>query len=166
MTSFFAQHGLPLGIAVVVAVVVALAGGLATDIGPWYATLKKPGWKPPDWAFGPVWTTIFALCVAAAVIVWSKAESDADRILIIVLFAANIVLNIAWSILFFTLKRPDWAFYEVIGLWFSILALIIGFWRFSPTASLLILPYILWVSLAAVLNWRIVALNGPFASAG
>jgi translocator protein len=155
---------LPIIVAVTVAVVVAIAGGIATDIGPWYAALKKPGWQPPNWAFGPVWTTIFTLAVIAAVLGWRAAQSDQDRMLIIALFALNAVLNILWSVLFFSLRRPDWAMIEVVMLWASILALIVLFWRFSPWSSLLLAPYLLWVSIASYLNLTILRLNGPFGS--
>jgi tryptophan-rich sensory protein len=166
MMEQLAPHWGPIGVGVVAAIIVALAGGLLTDIGPWYAALKKPAWKPPDWAFGPVWTTIFALCVASGVIAWSKAAGDGDRTMIIALFTVNGLLNMAWSLIFFTLRRPDWALIEVLALWLSILALIIAFWRLSAVASLLLLPYIAWVSIASLLNWRIVQMNGPFGQAG
>jgi translocator protein len=152
----------PLIIASLVAVVTAVAGGLATEIGPWYTTLKKPSWQPPNWLFGPVWTTIFILAVIASVMAWRRAESSFDQILTIGLFGINALLNIFWSLIFFTLKRPDWAVVEVAFLWLSILVLIVFFWRFSPTSSLLLLPYLIWVSIASYLNWTIIKLNPPF----
>lgn len=155
----------PIIVAVVVAIVVAIAGGVATDIGPWYNGLKKPSWQPPNWAFGPVWTTIFTFAVIAAVMGWRGAPTDQDRLLIIVLFGVNAVLNILWSVLFFSMKRPDWALIEVAMLWLSILALIIFFWRFSPWSSLLLAPYLIWVSIASYLNLTILRLNGPFGTA-
>jgi benzodiazapine receptor len=78
------------------------------------------------------------------------------------LFGANALLNILWSALYFKLQRPDWALYEVVLLWLSILALIVGLWRLSRWASLLLITYWVWVSIAAVLNWQTVQLNGPF----
>jgi translocator protein len=154
----------PIIVSVIVAVVVAIAGGVATDIGPWYAALKKPSWQPPNWAFGPVWTTIFACAVIAAVLGWRAASTDQERVLIVVLFAVNAVLNILWSVLFFSMRRPDWAMIEVIMLWLSILALIVFFWRFSPWSSYLLAPYLLWVSIASYLNLTILRLNGPFGT--
>ncbi len=158
-------YWLPIVVAVTSAVVVAVAGGVATDIGPWYVALKKPWWQPPNWAFGPVWTTIFTLAVIAAVIGWRRADGGNEQILIIVLFAVNAVLNILWSVLFFSLRRPDWAMAEVLLLWLSILALIVLFWRFSPWSSLLLAPYLVWVSIASYLNLTILRLNGPFGQA-
>jgi translocator protein len=155
---------LPILVAVTVAVIVAVAGGIATDIGPWYVALKKPSWQPPNWLFGPVWTTIFTLAVVAAVMGWQRAQGSQDQTLIIALFAVNAVLNILWSVLFFTLRRPDWAMIEVLMLWASILALMVFFWRFSPWSSLLLAPYIVWVSIASYLNLTIIRLNGPFGS--
>jgi translocator protein len=154
----------PILVASAVAIIVAVAGGLATEIGPWYGALKKPAWQPPSWVFGPVWTTIFALAVVAAVMVWRRAETPGDHALILALFGLNAVLNILWSVLFFTFKRPDWALVEVALLWLSILALILAFRTLSPISSLLLLPYLLWVSIAAFLNWTIVRLNPPFGA--
>lgn len=148
------------------AVFVAVIGGAATDIGPWYAALKKPSWQPPNWLFGPVWTTIFALCVVAGVIAWRNAATDEARFLIIGLFVVNGLLNIAWSVLFFSLRRPDWALIEVAALWFSILALIIAFFPISRLSALLLAPYLVWVSIASFLNWTIVSLNSPFGLTG
>jgi tryptophan-rich sensory protein len=78
------------------------------------------------------------------------------------LFGLNAVLNILWSALYFKLQRPDWALMEVVFLWLSILALIVGLWRVSRWASALLLPYLVWVGIAAALNWETVQLNGPF----
>lgn len=141
---------------------VALLGGLATRIGPWYRALEKPALNPPDWVFGPAWTIIYALCVAAAVIAWRAADTSSRRAWLLSLFFFNAVFNVAWSFLFFTAQRPDWALGEVAALWLSVAALIVFFSRFASNAALLLAPYLLWVSFAAYLNWRIVALNGPF----
>ncbi len=149
----------PLLVAAVIAVIVGVMGGLLTDVGPWYRALKVPAWKPPDWAFGPVWTTIFTLCVVAAALAWRDGNEDQRRTLVI-LFSVNIVLNILWSALFFWLRRPDLALYEVPLLWLSILALIIALWPMHRAASLMLLPYLVWVSTASALNLSIVRLNG------
>jgi translocator protein len=141
-----------------IAVVVAIAGGVLTDIGPWYKALKKPSWQPPEWVFGPVWTTIFMLAAIAAALGWRDAPPSARNGLI-ALFLVNAVLNIAWSWLFFTLKRPDWALIEVVFLWVSIAALIARLAPINGLASLLLAPYLVWVSIAAYLNYTIVQLN-------
>ena len=152
----------PIWIAAAAALAVAVIGGLMTDIGPWYMSLKQPAWKPPDWAFGPIWTTIFALAAAAGVIGWRRAPSRAARETMLALFAANGFLNVLWSLLYFRLHRPDWSLIEVPFLWLSVLLLIVLLARFAKVAAWLLLPYLVWVALAAALNWQTVELNGPF----
>ena len=152
----------PLGIASAVAIVVAIAGAVLTEIGPWYQGLKKPSWQPPDWAFGPVWTTIVVLTVIATALAWQAAEGTAARPLIFWALSINAILNIAWSGIFFKLRRPDWALAEVVLLWFSIVALIFALGSVSTLAGILLLPYLAWVSTASFLNLRIVQLNQPF----
>ena len=155
----------PVWVAAAAALFVAMLGGLMTDIGPWYMSLKQPPWKPPDWAFGPVWTTIFALAAAAGVIGWRHAASKAECELQWLLFALNGFLNVVWSLLYFRLHRPDWALFEVPFLWLSVLVLIVVLRRSSATAAWLLMPYLVWVAIAALLNWQTVQLNGPFAAA-
>lgn len=145
-----------------VALVVAVAGGVLTTIGPWYQGLRRPAWKPPDWAFGPVWTTIFLLTTIAAVMVWNRDPDPTARLLLVDAYAVNGVLNIAWSVLFFRFRRPDWALAEVAALWLSIAVLVLVTGRVSIAAGLMNLPYLAWVSVAACLNLRIVRLNAPF----
>ncbi len=152
----------PVWVAAAAALFVAMLGGLMTDIGPWYTSLKQPPWKPPDWAFGPVWTTIFALAAAAGVKGWRHAASKPEREFQLVLFALNGFLNVFWSLLYFRLHRPDWALFEVPLLWLSVLALIVVLRRSSTIAAWLLVPYLVWVSIAALLNWQTVQLNGPF----
>lgn len=144
---------------------VAVVGGMLTEIGPWYHTLRFPGWKPPDWAFGPIWTVILVMAAAAIVLAWLGAGTPGQKALVVGLFAVNGALNIAWNYLFFTLRRPDFALVEVGLLWLSILALVVALFPISRAASLLLIPYLVWVGIAALLNYRIVQLNGPFAGA-
>ena len=162
MIDFLGQHWQPILTATTVAVAVAVAGGVLTEIGDWYNSLTFPRWKPPNWVFGPVWTTIFTLCVISAVMAWAGSGSAAQRAGLIVLFGLNATLNIFWNILFFRWRRPDWALFETAFLWLSVLALMVFIWPISATASLLLLPYIVWVSIAGVLNLAIVRLNAPF----
>lgn len=152
----------PLGVASAVAIVVAIGGAVLTEIGPWYESLRKPSWKPPDWAFGPVWTTIFVLTVIAAALAWVAAEGTGARPLIFWALTINAVLNIAWSAIFFKMRRPDWALREVALLWLSILGLIAALGSVSALAGILLVPYLVWVSIASFLNLRIVQMNGPF----
>ncbi len=153
----------PVLIAAGVAIVIGMLGGALTDTGPWYQSLNKPPWQPPDWLFAPAWTLIFALATASAVSAWRGAPDRAQRDWVIALFALNGCLNVLWSTLFFALRRPDWALIEVGLLWLSILIPIVVFWSFARTASLYLVPYLLWVSFAAFLNLTVVRLNAPFA---
>jgi tryptophan-rich sensory protein len=157
-----ARHWKPVLIAALSATAVAALGTLMTDTGPWYAGLRKPSWQPPDWLFGPVWTAIFALCALSGYVAWRDAPNRGGRDAVIGLFALNGFLNVLWSTIFFRVRRPDWALVEVGLLWFSIVLMIVVLMRFSKTASLLLVPYLLWVSFAAVLNWAVVRLNAPF----
>ncbi len=150
-------------VAGLVAVVVTLAGGLLTEIGPWYRGLRKPSWQPPDWLFGPAWTLILALAAWSASLGWDAATPE-QRPMVVGLFLLNATLHFLWSPLFFKLRRPDWALIEVPLLWLSILALIVALAPISTLASVLLTPYILWVTFAAYLNLTIVRLNGPFSA--
>ncbi|NWG24390.1 MAG: tryptophan-rich sensory protein [Pseudorhodoplanes sp.] len=149
----------PIAVAAAAAVVVAFLGGTLTDTGAWYQALRKPPWQPPDWLFGPVWTLIFALVALSAATAWRKAPDRASRDWVVGLFALNGFLNVLWSLLFFQLRRPDWALIEVVFLWLSILLLIVVAWRFSRLAGALLFPYLAWVTFAAWLNLAIVRLN-------
>jgi tryptophan-rich sensory protein len=152
---------LVIAVAAGVTIVVAVAGALLTDIGEWYFSLERPAWQPPDWAFGPVWTLVFTAAATAAVLAWLNGPGE--RTLVVTAFAVNAVLNIAWSWIFFRLRRPDWAFVEVIAFWLSIAALILICGRIDARAGWLLVPYLVWVSFAAFLNLTIVRLNRPFA---
>jgi tryptophan-rich sensory protein len=149
----------PVATAAVAAFTVGALGKLATDLGPWYYALRMPPWKPPDWLFGPAWTVIYALSALAAVSAWWRVRTDAGRFRVLTLFAVNATLGIAWSVLFFSLRHPDWALFEVPFLWASIVALIVGLFPISRPASWLLAPYLIWVSFAAVLNLAVVRLN-------
>jgi tryptophan-rich sensory protein len=150
-------------VATVITLTVLGIGGGATTIGPWYQVeLRKPSWTPPNWAFGPAWAFILALAACAGVLAWSHTGSGAGHIRIAELFAVTIVLQVAWSPLFFNLKRPDWALIEVSFLWLSVLTLAIGLARYSMLADVLLAPYLIWVAFAAALNLAIVRMNPPF----
>jgi translocator protein len=152
-----------IGVAVGIMVLVALLGGVITQLGPWYEGLKKPSWQPPGPAFGIIWSAIYLLTASSAVLAWRTTSNGDDGRKLIALFGINCVLNLMWSFLFFQLQRPDWALYQVGVFWISILALIIFIWPRSKFASLLLLPYIVWVSIASFLNLAVVQLNGPFS---
>lgn len=141
------------------ALAVAVAGGVATRTDTWYFALRFPAWKPPDWAFGPIWSVIIALTATSAVLAWNADPEPAARARLVAVFTVNSVLNIAWSLIFFRLRRPDWALVEVGLLWLSIVALALTVGHTSPIAGLLNMPYLAWVSVAACLNLTIVRLN-------
>jgi len=142
--------------------VVAVAGAVLTELGPWYYGLKKPSWQPPDWLFGPAWTLIFILEATAGVLAWDRLHARPAMFLLVALLAVNGVLNVVWSLLFFKWKRPDRALLEVGFLWLSIAAPMLVLFLNVGWAWVLLLPYLLWVSFAAFLNWTIIRLNGPF----
>ena len=152
----------PIIIAATLALVTAMVGGSITVLDSWYYSLQQPTWAPPDYMFGIIWTTIFALIALAGFLGWQKAPSRRTAEIMLGLFALNGFLNLSWSFLFFRMERPDLAFYELIALWLSILALVIFCGRFSKSASLLLVPYLVWVTIAGMLNYQIIALNGPF----
>jgi benzodiazapine receptor len=151
-----------LGGTALAAVIVAVAGGVLTETGPWYRALRKPAWKPPDWAFGPVWTVILVLAAISAALAWEAATEPGARAAVLTVLVVNSVLNIAWSGIFFKMKRPDWALVEVVIFWLSIVALIVVLGGQSALAGWLMVPYLAWVSVATFLNYRIVQMNGPF----
>lgn len=153
----------PVIVAALCAMAVAALGGAMTETGPWYRNLEKSPLTPPDWVFAPAWTLIYALAVMSAVYGWNATRSASGRAWLVSLFFLNAVLNVLWSAVFFTLERPDWALAEVATLWLSVLSLIVFLWPRSPVAGALLVPYLAWVSFAAYLNQRVVALNGPFA---
>jgi len=122
----------------------------------WYASLNKPTWTPPNWLFGPVWTVLFLMMAAAAWLVWEKTGLTARPMQ---LFLVQLLLNVAWSGLFFGLRSPRAAFAEIILLWATILVTSVAFWRTTPIAGWLLLPYLIWTGYAAVLNLSIWRLN-------
>ena len=148
--------------AIVWAVLLGGLGGALTTIGPWYRNLRKPVFQPPDWLFGPAWTVILGVTAWAGVVAWNATADPAAHRVIVILYAVNFVAHFAWSPLFFTVKRPDWALIEVVFLWLSVLALAVFLRPISVAASWMIVPYLAWVSFAAILNLAIVRLNAPF----
>jgi tryptophan-rich sensory protein len=148
----------PILIAFLLAITVGGIGGAVTEIGPWYFGLIKPTWQPPDWAFGPIWTLIYITTGIAGVRAWRLGDARQRRLFLIALLI-NCALNVLWSLLFFKMQRPDLSLIEVVALWLSIVPLILLPLRYSPRSSLLILPYLAWVSVAAYLNLTIVRLN-------
>jgi benzodiazapine receptor len=126
--------------------------------GEWYAALAKPAWNPPNWIFGPVWTLLYTMMGVAAWRVWRKAGFRRAPVAMGV-FALQLILNAAWSWLFFGLHRMDLAFAEILVLWAAILATAVSFHRHDRLAAWLLAPYLAWVSFAAVLNFTLWRLN-------
>ncbi|QFT78632.1 TspO/MBR family protein [Erythrobacter sp. THAF29] len=153
---------LPVTIATFAAIIVATLGATVTDLGPWYQSLAKPDWTPPDGLFPIIWTLVFALITVSGVTAWRAAPDRPAAQWVISLFALNAFLNITWSLLFFRLQRPDLAMAELVVLWLSIALLIFYCKRFSKLAAWLLVPYLIWVTVAGALNWSVVQLNGPF----
>lgn len=125
--------------------------------GEWFAALKKPSWNPPGWVFGPVWTALYAMMAAAAWLVWQRGGWKEQRKPLLI-FLAQLALNAVWTPLFFGLHRPGVAFAEIVLLWLAIVATLVAFRPVNRTAVWLLVPYLAWVSFAAVLNgtlWRL-----------
>jgi tryptophan-rich sensory protein len=149
-------------------IVAIIASGSAGVIGSiftvsaiptWYATLVKPALNPPSWIFGPVWTTLYLLMGIAAFLVWNKGWERKDVRKALAVFLLQLVLNAAWSIIFFGLHSPFWAFMDISAMWLAMIWTMALFYRISKPAMWLLLPYILWVSFAAYLNYSILMLN-------
>ena len=146
-------------ICVAVCLGLGLLSGLSTadSISNWFQYINKPSWNPPNWLFAPVWTILYILMgIAFALILHS---SNSNKNLAIRLFIIQFVLNLAWSFIFFNMHLPGWAFAEIIFMLLFIILTIISFYRINKTAAYLLLPYLLWVSFASVLNGTIWYLN-------
>lgn len=132
-------------------------GGLftASSVSSWYITLIKPPFNPPSWVFGPVWTLLYLLMGVSLYLVWIK-KYDKNAF---TFFGIQLVLNALWSVLFFGFRSPLLAFVEIIFLWIAILITLFYFYRINKISAYLLIPYILWVSFAAILNLAILVLN-------
>ena len=140
-------------------VTLGLLSGLSTvnEINTWYATIQKPSWNPPNWIFGPVWTSLYILMGIAAGMIWHT--KDEKRIQALMLFVLQFMLNLGWSYIFFERHAIGWAFAEIIILLTLIIITTITFYKIKPLAAGLMIPYILWVSFATCLNGTIWLLN-------
>lgn len=153
------------GLKLIVSIGISLAAGVigsiftTPSISGWYATLQKPFFTPPSWVFGPAWTTLYILMGIALFLVWNKGIHHRGVKLAMSIFGVQLVLNALWSIIFFGMQNPFYALIEVIILWFAILVTIVIFYRIDKRAGLLLIPYILWVSFASVLNYYVWLLN-------
>jgi benzodiazapine receptor len=152
-----------LGVVMAIAIceLAGLIGSLFTapSIPGWYAGLVKPSFNPPNAVFAPVWTTLYALMGLAAWLVYDKGRRGADVRRALSIFIAQLVLNVLWSVMFFGAHQILGAFVIIVALWILIAATIKLFWKFSKAASALLLPYLLWVGFATVLNGSLYVLN-------
>lgn len=136
----------------------AIGAAASIQAKSFYGQLVQPDWAPPAWVFGPVWTTLFGLMAVAAWLVWQQGGWRRQRYAL-ALFFIQLVFNALWSWLFFAWNLGGWAFAEVVLLWCLILLTLIAFWRVHRLAGLLLLPYLLWVGFASVLNYVLWQLN-------
>ncbi|MGV8144140.1 MAG: TspO/MBR family protein [Methanothermobacter sp.] len=148
-------------VSILIVFIAGTIGSTATlpQIPTWYASLAKPSWAPPNWLFGPVWTILYILIGIALFLVWKEGISRKDVKLAISVFVVQLVLNVLWSVIFFGYNSLLGGLVVVIILWIAILANIIFFYRVSKPAGLLLVPYIVWVSIASYLNYSVYLLN-------
>lgn len=150
-----------LSISIVLTVGLGSLGGIFTapEIPGWFLHLNKPLWNPPNWLFAPVWITLYLLMGISFYLIWkTKAEQDKKQWTIII-FIVQFALNTLWSFIFFKQHQTGWAFVEIVVMWLAILCTIIAFSRIHKTAAWLLVPYISWVSFAAILNYTIWRMN-------
>ena len=142
------------------------AGGIGSlftfkAIPTWYAGLKKPRYTPPNWAFGPVWTTLYILMGISVFLVWQNGLATNGTLLAFTLFWIQLALNALWSIIFFGMKSKGGGVVTIIVLWLLILATIVASFPVSAWAGAILIPYIAWVSVASYLNIGLWRLNRP-----
>ncbi len=150
-----------LAISIAVCELVGIVGSIVTtpSISGWYTTLTVPAFNPPNWIFGPVWTTLYLLMGTAVFLIWNKGFDRSDVKKAFAVFMLQLVLNMSWSIVFFGLQNPAWAFVTIVAMWLSIVWTMILFNKISKSAMWLLVPYVLWVSFASYLNYSIWTLN-------
>ncbi len=141
----------------------ASSGGIFKP-GDWYRDLAKPRWTPPNWAFPLAWSVLFLLNALAGAIAWRAAGGTMS--LPFIVYGLSLAVNAGWSFLFFGMRRMDLALVDVVLLWASILAVMILFAPISPISSLLIAPYLGWVTIAGVLNLRMLQMNPAYGAKG
>ena len=125
----------------------------------WYATLQKPSFSPPNWIFGPVWILLYILMGISIYLIWQRIEENKKIRGAMWLFWVHLFFNAIWSIIFFGLHNPGLAFINIIIIWILIIVLMFKFWPINKWATYLLIPYLLWVSFASILNYFIWHLN-------
>lgn len=132
----------------------------ARSVKTWYVELAKPSFNPPGWLFGPVWTVLYIMMGVALYLVWERASQEKVNVTpAVVLFVAQLACNAAWSVIFFGQRQIFPALIEIALLWVLIVLTMVYFWKVSPVAGMLLVPYLLWTSFAVVLNYSIWQLN-------
>ncbi len=131
----------------------------SSSVQTWYTTLQKPGFTPPNWLFAPVWLTLFTLMGISLYLVWNKGLKNKRVKGCLSVFGIQLILNTVWSFLFFGLRSPLLGLIEIVFLWMAIAVTVLKFYRVSRAAALLLIPYIIWVSIALVLNFYVWGLN-------
>jgi translocator protein len=161
MSKFSVREIPKLAASIILVFIAAGIGSVTTtsEITNWYAYLPKPTWTPPNWVFGPVWTTLYILMGIALFLVWREGLDRRDVKFALLIFAVQLVLNILWSVVFFGLHSLLGGFIVIILLWIAILANIIAFYMISKPAGLILIPYIVWVSIASYLNYSVYLLS-------
>ncbi len=152
---------IPLLISILITQGIAVTASLFTisQIPVWYSTLDKPSFNPPNWLFGPVWTTLYFMIAIAAYLVWQRRDNSELYKTTRTIYIVQLVLNFAWSAVFFGMHQVLSALVVIVLLWISIVGCIYYFGKFSKVAAWLLVPYLLWVSFASVLNLYIYLLN-------
>jgi tryptophan-rich sensory protein len=149
-----------LSLSVIICLLAGLLGNIATEsaLRTWYPTLSKPFFTPPNWLFGPVWTTLYVLMGISLFLVW-KEGIDKNSKFAIKLFVLQLILNVFWSYVFFGLESTLGGFIVILALWAAVFFTALKFHKISKSAGLLMVPYIVWITIAAMLNLSIFLLN-------
>jgi len=143
---------LPLGIG-------GIAGMFTTEAIPgWYASLNQPSFNPPNWVFGPVWTTLYIIMGISLFMIW-RLDAGKQRNQAILIFLAQLLLNFCWSFFFFYFQMIGFALIDIVALWILIFIMLIRFYKLKPIAAYINIPYLLWVTFATALNLAYFFLN-------
>ncbi|HGE72528.1 TPA: tryptophan-rich sensory protein [Candidatus Poribacteria bacterium] len=150
-----------LAISIGVCLAAGFIGSIFTNasIPTWYMTLEKPSFNPPNWLFGPVWTALYILMGIAAFLVWRAGLGEPKARTALIIFIIQLILNVLWSVAFFGFRSPIAGLVVIVILWVAILLTILSFVKVSIIAGILLIPYILWVSFASILNAAIYVLS-------
>ena len=148
-------------ISIMIPLMVGAIAGFFTgeSVNSWYVNVNKPSFNPPSWLFAPVWTALYLMMGIAFCLGWKAAVTDELKKQAMTLYAVQLFINFIWSFIFFYLQQPGWAMVDFVLMWIMILLTVIWFGKIAPVAAWLLVPYICWVSFAALLNYSIWKLN-------